>query len=256
MNDSKLLSDHQLRIVERVLNEERREHLVVYLSGAHAYGFPSPDSDLDLKAIHIERTQHLVGLSSPRVTFDRAEVIEDVEIDYTSNELSLLLGGLIAGNGNYLERVLGTTALVEHERLASLRSLVRRSLSKRYHHHYRGFAHSQRLALAAKPTAKKALYVLRTTLTGTHLLTTGELISDVRELLDVYGFDEARSLIAIKQRAERSELDEREAAHWTSEIERAFATLERAESESRLPAETPNVEELEAWLLELRRENW
>ena len=98
--------------------------------------------------------------------------------------------------------------------------------------------------------------MLRTTLTGTHLLTTGELVSDVRELLDVYGFGEARSLIAIKQRAERSELNEGEAAHWTSEIERAFACLERAESESRLPAETPNVEELEAWLLELRRENW
>jgi RNA repair pathway DNA polymerase beta family len=35
-------------VMKRVLREEeaRREHIVVYLSGAHAYGFPSPDSDL------------------------------------------------------------------------------------------------------------------------------------------------------------------------------------------------------------------
>ena len=33
-----------------------RRHLVIYLSGAHAYGFPSPDSDLDLKCVHVAPT--------------------------------------------------------------------------------------------------------------------------------------------------------------------------------------------------------
>ena len=44
------LSPHQRAVGDRVIVEEsaKREHLVVYLSGAHAYGFPSPDSDLDL----------------------------------------------------------------------------------------------------------------------------------------------------------------------------------------------------------------
>ena len=42
------LSDHQHAIGARVVAEEssKREHVVIYLSGAHAYGFPSPDSDL------------------------------------------------------------------------------------------------------------------------------------------------------------------------------------------------------------------
>src|SRR5439155_222433 len=83
------LTEHQAAVMERVLAEEdaRRTHVVVYLSGAHAYGFPSPDSDLDLKAIHIEKTEALLGLDPPIATFDRAEIIEGVEIDYTSNEL-------------------------------------------------------------------------------------------------------------------------------------------------------------------------
>ena len=42
---TELLTAHQLTVARKVLAEEsaRREHLVVSLSGAHAYGFPSPD---------------------------------------------------------------------------------------------------------------------------------------------------------------------------------------------------------------------
>jgi hypothetical protein len=81
-----VLTEHQRGVMARVLAEEeaRREHIVVYLSRAHAYGFPSPDSDLDLKAIHVVRTADLVGLTSPAPTVDRAEVVDGVEIDYTS----------------------------------------------------------------------------------------------------------------------------------------------------------------------------
>ena len=45
-----VLGDAHRAVMARVLDEEeaQREHVVVYLSGAHAYGFPSPDSDLDL----------------------------------------------------------------------------------------------------------------------------------------------------------------------------------------------------------------
>ena len=48
MND--VLTNKQRVAADRVLAEEetRHRHLVVSLSGAHAYGFPSPDSDLDL----------------------------------------------------------------------------------------------------------------------------------------------------------------------------------------------------------------
>jgi uncharacterized protein len=47
-----ILDAHARRIADAVLAEEEaeRHHVVVALSGAHAYGFPSPDSDLDLKS--------------------------------------------------------------------------------------------------------------------------------------------------------------------------------------------------------------
>src|SRR5712671_5865571 len=104
-----VLTSAQASVAGAVLAEEaaQREHVVVYLSGAHAYGFPSPDSDLDLKAIHVAKTGDLLGFDVPAQTVDRAEVIDGVEIDYTSNELAHALSGVLAGNGNFIERVLG-----------------------------------------------------------------------------------------------------------------------------------------------------
>ena len=60
-----VLTDHQTAVARTYLaaRAAERHHLVVYLSGAHAYGFPSPDSDLDLKAVHIAPTGRLVAVS-------------------------------------------------------------------------------------------------------------------------------------------------------------------------------------------------
>jgi predicted nucleotidyltransferase len=150
-----VLSDSQRKVMSRVLAEEeaRREHVVVYLSGAHAYGFPSPDSDLDLKAIHVARTRDLLGLEIPVATVDRAEVIDGVEVDYTSNELAHALSGILGGNGNFIERVLGRMAATASTLLAELRPLAQRSLSRRVHRHYRGFAMNQLRFLEKEPTA-------------------------------------------------------------------------------------------------------
>ncbi len=253
MNGRARLTAEQLRVTDDVLAEAGRTHLVVYLSGAHAYGFPSPDSDVDLKCVHIEETSRFLGLAPPRTTFDRAEVIDGVEMDYTSNEVGMVLAGVLAGNGNYLERLLGDAAMEEHPALAGLRPMVTRTLSRRVHRHYRGFATSQRNELVKKPSAKKALYVLRTTLTGAHLLATGEMVTDVRLLLGQYGFEAAADLIEAKRRGERQPLSEAEGAYWAAELDRAFDALDAAERSSPLPSDPTNGDELDAWLIALRR---
>jgi hypothetical protein len=254
VNAEELLTPVQIDVARRVLAEESagRDHVVVYLSGAHAYGFPSPDSDLDLKAIHVAPTRAMLGLAQPAPTHDRAEVIDGVEIDYTSNELGHALRGVVQGNGNFLERVLGSTVLVGSPLLESLRPIVGRALSRRVHRHYRGFATSQRQALEAQPTVKRLLYVLRTTLTGTHLLRTGHLVTDVNELLDDYGLAAAHALVHRKKAGERVPLEGSLLAAWRGEVDRMFAVLDHAESTSALPAEATNVAEIDAWLVEAR----
>lgn len=241
---------------ERALAEEsaRRDHLVVALSGAHAYGFPSPDSDLDLKAVHVEPTRHLLGLREPRPAFDRMEVIDGVEIDYTSNEIAPVLAGILAGNGNYIERILGHLVCASSPAHEALKPLVRRALSRRVHRHYRGFASSQRQAFEAAeaPTAKKLLYVLRTTLTGTHLLRTGELRIDLTTVAHEYDFGRALELVETKRRGEQVTLSTAERERWQGDLDRAFELLDQAHASSVLPPEPTCADALEDWLVELR----
>lgn len=249
------LEPHARRVADAVLAEEeaRRRHVVGALSGAHAYGFPSPDSDLDLKAIHMAPTRAWLGLAELPTTYDRAEVVDGVEIDYTSNELGAALRGLVKGNGNYLERILGAHQLLTSPLLEELASLAGAGLSKRYYAHYRGFAHQQLRALdQGPPTAKGVLYVLRTTLTGTHLLRSGELRVDLTDNLEEYGYTEARELIARKRAGERTVLDAATAEHWLQRVQRAFSLLEEAHAESALPDQMPNADMLERWLVDVR----
>ena len=90
-----------------------------------------------------------------------------------------------------------------------MRPLVQKSLSRKVYRHYHGFAANQRKAFEAAehPTAKKLLYVLRTALTGTHLLRTGELRVDLTTTANEYGFDEASELIETKRIGEKVVLD-------------------------------------------------
>lgn len=252
-----LLTPRQTAALERTLAEEsaKRIHLVVALSGAHAYGFPSPDSDLDLKAIHVEPSARLLGLSTPPAHVDRMEVVDGVEIDYTSNELKPVLLGILHGNGNYIERVLGKLQPLASPDLPALQPLARAALSRRIAGHYLGFAHNQRAAFAKDTTAKKLLYVLRTALTGVHALRTGEIVTSLDDLCEPLGFAGARDLIATKRRGERVQLDAADAARWASEADRAIGLLRASVESSVLPPEPPEeaARALEGWLLDVRR---
>lgn len=256
-----VLDPRQRAVVDRALDEESavRRHLVVSLSGGHAYGFPSPDSDLDLKAVHVAPTESLLGLSPPATSApDRIEVIDGVEIDYSSNELQPVLVGILQGNGNFIERILSRFVLRSSPEHIALRELVARSLSRRVHRHYRGFAAGQfrEWEKDGFRSAKKLLYVLRTALTGTHVLLTGCIETDVTLLLDEHGFSEARGLVDAKRRGERSELPAELSERWRKEVGRAFVVLDDALARSALPEEPPNVAELEAWILDLRRNSF
>ncbi len=250
-----LLTVAQRVVVDTVLRREseKRTHVVVALSGAHAYGFPSPDSDVDMKAIHCERTERVLGLRPYATTADKLEVIDGVEIDYTSNELGLCLAGTLKGNGNFLERVLGGVSLQTSPWLEGLKPVVRGVLSQRFHRHYRGFATSQRGEFEKSPTAKRLLYVLRTTLTGTHLLRTGELVVNLTELIDEYGFGAALELIEAKRAGERSALSDGARERWVGEVDRMFAVLDAACETSVLPKEPDGEDSLDAWLIATRR---
>jgi len=238
--------------------DRERHHLVVYLSGAHAYGFPSPDSDLDLKCVHVAPTQALVGLGAPDDAPDQLEVIAGVELDYGSNELAQTLRGALKGNGNFLERLFGELVLGgDRPLLDEARAAVAPTLSRRVARHYAGFAASQLRAFDDKPTAKRALYVLRTTATGRHLLAHGEIVTDVARLTAFLPAQIA-ALIEVKQRGEREVLAPEDVSAWRARLLAAIQAIEGDVAASMLPDEPPAaaVAGLDAWLRGVRKRFW
>lgn len=254
-----VLTDKQATIARAFIADRARErrHLVVYLSGAHAYGFASPDSDLDLKCVHIAPTSDLVGLDVVADPNDRIDIIDGVELDYGSNELAPVLRGVIKGNGNFLERMLGDLVLGgDPVLLGEARAVVKPLLSRRVAKHYGGFATSQLKLFDDKPTAKRALYVLRTAATGRHLMAHGEVVTDVAKLADyVPKIDE---LLDIKRRGERQELDGEHAKAWRARLVAAIEAIDTAWTSSVLPTDAAPgaIESADAWLRGVRKQFW
>ena len=96
--------------------------LLCAVSGAHMYGFPSADSDLDLKGIHLAPTRELLGLRPDVAVHDLTDIPSGVECDLTTNEAGSALSLLLNGNGNMLERILSPFSSYRPTRCSSYRS--------------------------------------------------------------------------------------------------------------------------------------
>jgi uncharacterized protein len=223
------------------------------VSGAHMYGFPSVDSDLDLKGIHLVPTRTLLGLRPDTAPHDLTDVHDGVECDLTTNEAGSALALLLKGNGNMLERILSPFQLTSGEELSDLQDLARRSVSRAFVHHYAGFFRGCQREHEREPTAKSLLYSYRVALTGIHLLQTGRLEANLTVLAPEHGYPDVVDLVALKQAGTEhallpGDLDEHHRGRWNG-LEQA---LDEAAVTSLLPLVAPNAAEFDAWLVATR----
>jgi hypothetical protein len=229
------------------------------VSGSHAYGFPSADSDVDLKGLHLAPTREVVGLGAPGETAAHLGDVEGTELDWTSHELGKGLRLLLRGDGNLLEWVLGALVVVAHPRAEELRALARRNLHRGFAHHYAGFSrgllreYQRERAAAGAGRAKPLLYALRPALTGVHLLRAGECEPSLPRLLAAHpGYEAAHELVARKREGQEGVRLAGDDAPFLALVERAQAALAAARAESPLPEAAPAARELSAWLADLR----
>lgn len=228
--------------------------LLCAVTGAHLYGFPSPDSDLDLKGIHLAPTTSLLGLHPNTPAHDHTEIFRNVECDLTTNEAADALRLLGSGNGNMLERILSPLQIVPSEEIAELQALARGAVSARFARHYAGFLRGKRRELNEQPTTKGLLYAYRVALTGIHLLRSGELDPNLPSLVDGRAEEQAVSeLIARKRSAdEHATIDDQLLAEHLPAIDQLGEELADAETNTSLPPDPPNVREIEDWLIRSR----
>jgi predicted nucleotidyltransferase len=73
--------------------------------GAHLYGFPSPDSDFDLRGAHVLPFENVVGLEVRDETIQDSRVIDGLEMDIVSHDVPKFFGLLLKKNGYVLEQL-------------------------------------------------------------------------------------------------------------------------------------------------------
>jgi len=229
--------------------------LFATVSGAHLYGFPSPDSDIDVRGSFVLPVDDLLGLQSPQETITRTYEHDGREIDFVAHDLRKFVSLMLKRNGYVLEQVYSPLIVRGGAALEELRSLARGCIVRHLVHHYRGFAHNQ-IALMQKqnpPRLKDLLYVYRVLLTGIHVLQTGEIEANLRHLNAHFHLPDIDELIARKI-TEGVPLTEGEAEAHRPRIDELLARLDEAFEKSALPEKPTNFAALNDFVIRIRKE--
>jgi len=176
--------------------------LFVTVSGAHLYGFPSPDSDIDLRGCHRLPLCDVVALDVPNQTRAIETELAGIEVELVSHDVGKYLRLLVKNNGYVLEQIFSPLVVCGQAFLDELRPLAQRCITRHHYHHYRGFLATQRKLIAREqpPRLKPILYAYRVLLTGIHLLRSGEVEANLPRLADEYGLTFVQDLIERKTR--------------------------------------------------------
>lgn len=232
--------------------------LFATISGAHLYGFPSPDSDYDLRGCHVLPLREVVGLDTGRETVELSADEDGFELDLVTHDARKFFGLMLRKNGYVLEQlhsplVVHTTPVHEE-----LKAIARGCVTRHHSHHYLGFAATQRrLFEKERPRrVKPLLYVYRVLLTGIHLMRTGEVEANLARLNDEARLGHVADLIARKLAGpEQSALDDSGLELHRREYERLRGELEEAHRTSRLPEVPSSRPALNELLVRLRMGN-
>jgi uncharacterized protein len=229
--------------------------LFVTISGAHLYGFPSPDSDYDLRGVHLLPLHEIVGLTPGHETVEKSGFHEGLEIDLVTHDCKKFFGLMLKKNGYVLEQLLSPLVVhttPEHKELLALASDC---ITRHHAHHYLGFANTQWKLFQKEepPHVKPLLYVFRVLLTGIHLMRSGKVEANLVNLNATAKLPYIPELIARKVGGpEKGKLEQGDLKFYEREFERLRSELEQAYQESSLPEGARSQKTLHELLVKLR----
>ncbi|MEM9191917.1 MAG: nucleotidyltransferase domain-containing protein [Myxococcota bacterium] len=221
------------------------------ISGAHLYGFASPDSDIDLRGAFLHPTDAMLGLHPP----DETVTIEDktIDLDWVAHDLRKFARLMTRHNGYVLEQLYSPLVVVDTPEFGELRALGKACITRPTVRHYRGFARGRRGRLAeSAPTVKHLLYAYRVFLSGIHLMQSGEVCSNIAVLNERFRRPEIHELVARKQAgAEKMELSPGDLELHNPILDGLERELTEAYEKSALPEE-PEIAPLDAFVVRTR----
>jgi len=235
--------------LHRVVVAQPYPLLFATISGAHLYGFPSPNSDFDMRGAHVLPLESVVGLEVRDETVQDARVIEGLEMDIVSHDVRKFFKLLLNKNGYVLEQLfspLVVHATPEHGELKEIACYGpnRGVITKHHSHHYFGFAETEwKLLLKESPRrVKLLLYVYRVLLTGIHLMRTGQVEANLLTLNEDMRLPFIPDLVARKVAGpEQLTLEDADVTFHEGQYQKLRVELQSAHDASSLP-ELPSEE--------------
>jgi uncharacterized protein len=225
------------------------------ISGAHLYGFPSADSDFDLRGVHVLPLAEVVGLKTGPETIEKSGVYDGLEIDLVTHDAKKFFGLLLKKNGYVLEQVLSPLVVHTTPEHAELREIAAQCVTRHHAHHYLGFAETQWKLFEKEnpPRVKPLLYVYRVLLTGIHLMQTGAVEANLVRLNETAKLPYLHELIQRKvSGAEKERLTAADLGFHRGEYERLRDKLRQAHEASTLPETARGAEALNRLLVRIR----
>ena len=229
--------------------------LFVTISGAHLYGFPSADSDYDLRGVHLLPLPKLVGLNPGDDTVEKSGIHDGLEIDLVTHDAKKFFTMMLKKNGYVLEQLLSPWIVKTSPEHAELKAIATDCITKYHAHHYLGFAETQwkLFQKVDPPHVKPLLYVYRVLLTGIHLMRSGVIEANLVRLNETAKLPYLPDLIAQKTGgAEKAVLSPVDPEFHRREYERLLAELEQAFEVTHLPAEASGEAALNDLLVRIR----
>ncbi len=240
----------------QVVAEQPYPLLFVTISGAHLYGFASPDSDYDLRGTHVLPVSEVVGLHPGRETIESESIRDGLEIDLVTHDVKKFFGLMLKKNGYVLEQLFSPLIVLTTPEHAELKEIGVRCVTRHHAHHYLGFAETQwKLFEKERPRrVKPLLHVYRVLLTGIHLMRTGEVEANLVRLNETARLSHVNGLIAQKTAdREQSTLADNDFAFHEREYARLRGELEAAHQATALRENSGEAgRELDALLVRLR----
>jgi uncharacterized protein len=232
--------------------------LFATLSGAHLYGFESPDSDVDLRGAFVLPLEKIIGLQTGSETVTTTYFEEGtgapLEMDLVCHDILKYCRLLHKGSGEILEQLYSPLVVWPSPELDELRSLFASKIGRGFFYHYRGFLGNQ-LRFLDKPdaTVKDALYAYRVALTGIHLLKSGQPMAHLPTLLEDYPQEGLDELLAQKRTQNEKTILESELKQFHRiRLLDLDVQLQEAFKNSPLPEGNGGLEQLNQFVIRVR----
>jgi predicted nucleotidyltransferase len=219
---------------------KQHEHPLVFatISGAHLYGFASPDSDYDLRGVHVLPVDAVIGLDPGSETIELASKEDGVELDLVTHDIKKFVLLMLKRNGYVLEQLYSPLVLKTSPAHAELKTYGQQCITKHHSHHYLGFAQNQwNLFEKESPRrVKPLLYVYRVLLTGILLMRTGTIEANLPKLNERFHLEYIEELIERKTKSsEKQTLTDADIEFHEAEYLRLSSQLEEESASSSLP---------------------